>query len=140
MAIDAATESAYEEDAYMILGIIPGEGWQYAHNEDMGRQAQMIEPKFAVTGGDGIDHGHISRGEFPLKGLAFRLDEFAKKYGRLADNNFAAACYNENSLEELQFPHKSEKACPHDCKMWGITSEEWSDAISAALAEKLTDL
>lgn len=60
-AIEHASGLAFEEDADQIVGRIRGE-WQIAHNEDMGRQAQMIEPKFIVHS-DGVDEGHVRRGE-----------------------------------------------------------------------------
>lgn len=50
--IDAAANAAYEEDAEMVVGRIDGT-WQYCHNEEMGRQAQMIQPMYLV-GSSGI--------------------------------------------------------------------------------------
>ncbi len=50
---------------------------------------------------------------------------------------FSEACYDENSIEELQEPHAPENADETDCKTWGITAQEWSEAIEVALTERL---
>jgi hypothetical protein len=60
-AIEHAANLAYEEDADQIVGRIQGK-WQIAHNEDLGRQAEMKEPKFLVHS-DGVDQRHIDGGE-----------------------------------------------------------------------------
>jgi hypothetical protein len=60
-AIEQASVFAYEEDADQIVGRIDGK-WQIAHNEDLGRQAEMKEPKFIVHS-DGVDTRHIKDGE-----------------------------------------------------------------------------
>ncbi|MCE2029308.1 hypothetical protein [Sessilibacter corallicola] len=49
---------------------------------------------------------------------------------------FATACFDMNSIEELEAPHAPENADESDCAEWGITAEEWSQAIEAALNEK----
>ena len=75
------------------------------------------------------------------------LAEYATKWQRPADNNFAVACYNQNSLEELRkakqlYAEEEDGALLYDCAggdmdTWGITaSEEWYDAICAALMER----
>ncbi len=42
--IELAANIAYDEDADQIIGRINGE-WAIAHTEDLGRQAEMSEPK-----------------------------------------------------------------------------------------------
>lgn len=69
----------------------------------------------------------------------FGIDEYAKKWGRDPQNNFSVVSYNMNSLEELKEPHKPKHADKTDCKRWNISPEEWSDAIEAALNQKLAD-
>lgn len=49
---------------------------------------------------------------------------------------FAMACYDMNSIEELEACHASGDADDTDCAEWGITADEWSQAIEAALNEK----
>ncbi len=49
---------------------------------------------------------------------------------------FAEACYNTNNLEELRSPHAPEDADSTDCKTWGITPDEWSQAIEVARLER----
>lgn len=52
---------AREEDARMVVGRISGD-WCIAHWEDLGRQAEMTEPRFTVHGW-GVDRGHLDREE-----------------------------------------------------------------------------
>lgn len=47
---------------------------------------------------------------------------------------FAVACYDTNSIEELQQPGRAD---PADLAAWGITPEQWREAIDAALADRL---
>jgi hypothetical protein len=60
-AIEHAANIAYDEDADQVVGRINGE-WCIAHNEDLGRQSEMSEPKFLVHS-DGVDSRHIENGE-----------------------------------------------------------------------------
>jgi hypothetical protein len=48
---------------------------------------------------------------------------------------FAAACYEENSMEELSLPHTPSDADEADMREWKITAQEWSNAIEAALQD-----
>jgi len=66
-----------------------------------------------------------------------KINEYAAKWGRDRDNNFAAACYSGNSPDELRAA-RSEQPDAVDCRTWGISPEEWRNAIEAALAD-LTD-
>jgi hypothetical protein len=50
---------------------------------------------------------------------------------------FAIACFDTNSIEELQAPHTPADADSADMNTWGITADEWSLAIDAALLERL---
>jgi hypothetical protein len=63
------------------------------------------------------------------------INGFAKLWDRPADNNFAAACYNDNSINELK---KALSDGPDETDMndWGISEDEWTDGIRAALFEK----
>jgi hypothetical protein len=63
------------------------------------------------------------------------IRDYAAKYGRGLDNNFAAACYDDNNLPEL-VAALTEDADPTDCRTWGIKAEEWKDGVYAALHEK----
>ncbi len=53
-------------------------------------------------------------------------------------NSFAAACYDDNTIAELQ-EALSEPADSIDCHAWGITPEEWYEQIKLALAALLED-
>lgn len=61
------------------------------------------------------------------------IREYETKYDRASNNNFAVACYNQNSkqelLESLGSPEQG------DMNVWGISADEWRDAIRAALQE-----
>jgi hypothetical protein len=65
------------------------------------------------------------------------IKQFAEKWQRDIDNNFATACYNDNTIAELEKSHTPADADRGDCKNWGITPQEWSEAIEAALRQKL---
>jgi hypothetical protein len=64
------------------------------------------------------------------------IAEYEEKWDRLAGKNFATACFDQNSIAELESPHAPEDADLDECSNWGITPEEWSDAIEAALNER----
>jgi hypothetical protein len=68
------------------------------------------------------------------------IREYEQKYNREERNNFASACYNDNSVDELLDALVPDvQADETDCKEWGISAEEWRDAISAACEEKIHD-
>lgn len=77
--------------------------------------------------------------------------EYAKRWDRDPHNNFAVACYNDCSVEDLasiliavKNNHNTTAATvadPIDMKEWGISdSEEWLDAIQAASDEMSKEL
>jgi hypothetical protein len=51
---------------------------------------------------------------------------------RIPDDTFAAACYNDNSVEEL-VTALAGPADEADMKAWGLTAEEWREGIELAL-------
>ena len=53
----------------------------------------------------------------------------------IADNTFAAACYDTNTAAELESALQG-PANEQDCAEWGITPEEWFNQIALALAAK----
>lgn len=57
----------------------------------------------------------------------------------IQENTFAAACYDQNSLEELIEALNSTDADESDCKNWGISAQEWKNQIVLAIKEKLED-
>ena len=53
----------------------------------------------------------------------------------IADNIFAAACFDQNTIEELE-QALAGKVDEDDCATWIITPEQWRASIEFALAEK----
>lgn len=53
----------------------------------------------------------------------------------IADNTFAAACFDQNSIEELEAA-LLEQPNETDCAEWDLTAEEWREQIALALKEK----
>ena len=51
---------------------------------------------------------------------------------------FAIACYNYNSLDELKEAASSD-ADATDCKTWKINEQQWKEAVNAALSDMLAD-
>jgi hypothetical protein len=62
--------------------------------------------------------------------------DYAKKYRRPEDTNFALACYEQNTLEELeQAMHGQPDA--QDIATWNLRNNgEWIDAVVSAWADK----
>ncbi len=58
---------------------------------------------------------------------------------KIADNTFAAACYDNNSIEEIRAALAHPKADATDCEEWGITPTEWREQLQQALEAKLAD-
>ena len=63
------------------------------------------------------------------------IREYAAKWNRDPNNNFAVACYNDNSMAELEAAMESGPD-EIDMKNWDISGEEWTDAVTAAHCEK----
>ena len=53
----------------------------------------------------------------------------------IKDSTFAAACYDQNSIAELEAA-LSGPADKTDCENWGISPEQWRAEIAQALDEK----
>lgn len=56
---------------------------------------------------------------------------------RIEDNTFAHACFDQNSIAELEAALARKAADKMDCETWGITPIEWRDQIKLALAANL---
>jgi len=54
------------------------------------------------------------------------------------DNTFAAACYNMNSVEELEQALRDGPDVT-DMKEWGLTESEWREQVTTALNELRQD-
>ena len=65
------------------------------------------------------------------------LTAYADKYNRDHNNNFAVACYDMNSLDELVAATGTPDE--DDCREWGISGDEWRAAIDAAIRQKIED-
>ncbi len=50
-------------------------------------------------------------------------------------NNFAAACYDQNSIEELEDALQHEPDI-YDMKEWGLSESEWVAQIKLAIRMK----
>ena len=61
------------------------------------------------------------------------IREYCDKYNRDPSNNFAKACYENRSIDQLKM------ATFNDPDHSWISITEWSDAIEAALNQKLWD-
>ena len=56
----------------------------------------------------------------------------------IKDNTFAAACYNDNTIAELETALVGD-ADETDMKAWGINQTEWREQIQTALTELKAD-
>ena len=52
---------------------------------------------------------------------------------RIADNTFAAACYDMNTIADLRAMLAGEPD-ETDMQTWGITADQWRDEIKLAIA------
>ena len=50
----------------------------------------------------------------------------------LSDSSFAAACYDQKTVQELQSDFNGD-ADPEACEKWGISPDEWREQIAMAL-------
>lgn len=53
----------------------------------------------------------------------------------IPDNTFAAACYDQNTVEELM-EALSNGPDEQDMRDWSLTADEWRAQVALALAEK----
>lgn len=56
----------------------------------------------------------------------------------IQENTFAEACYNQNTIAELESALKGE-ADTGDMDAWSLTAEEWREQVKAALQAKKED-
>lgn len=52
--------------------------------------------------------------------------------------SFAVACYDTNSIEDLK-NSLNIGADAIDCKEWGISENEWNEAVNAAISDLQAD-
>ena len=67
------------------------------------------------------------------------IKKYAAQYARDAENNFAVACHDQNSTQEL-LDSLDALPDPSDEKSWGLVAGEWRAAIVAALRERGHDV
>lgn len=53
----------------------------------------------------------------------------------ITENTFAAACYDQNSVEELQAVLANGPDA-NDMREWNLTADEWTDQVKLALETK----
>lgn len=58
---------------------------------------------------------------------------------KIADNTFAAAVFDQNSVEEIKDALARPEADATDCAEWGISPAEWRQQLQMALDAKLAD-
>lgn len=56
----------------------------------------------------------------------------------IAENTFAAACFDQNSAKELQAALTNGPDAS-DMRDWGLTAEEWNAQVHQALKAKIED-
>jgi hypothetical protein len=56
---------------------------------------------------------------------------------RIEENTFAAACYNDCSIDQLKASLKRRAADKSDCAAWNIKPREWRNSIKLALSVKI---
>lgn len=56
----------------------------------------------------------------------------------IKENTFAAACYDQNSAEDLKLALKNGPDTA-DMAEWKLTADEWKDEIELALVEKMAN-
>jgi hypothetical protein len=76
------------------------------------------------------------------------IAEYANENGFDVNNNFAVACYDQNSIKELacietrmyDTNNIGSIVDEGDCRTWGITPVQWIAGVRAALRQKESDL
>lgn len=71
--------------------------------------------------------------------IAGNIRDYARQYGRDESNNFAAACCDQNSTQEL-LDSLDALPDPNDEQTWNLQPGEWRAAIVAALRERGHDV
>jgi hypothetical protein len=61
------------------------------------------------------------------------------KLTEIPDNTFAAACYDQNSIADLEEALRNGPDAT-DMHTWGINEQEWKEQIEQAIAAKREDL
>lgn len=68
------------------------------------------------------------------------LAEYAEQWGRDLEHNFAVTCYERYTVRELEQilarAHAPNADDRQDMRTWGLTPEEWNEALSAAWLTK----
>lgn len=54
-------------------------------------------------------------------------------------NGFAEACYDMNTVADLEFAMTQRQADKTDCETWRITPTQWRAAIAEALDAKIVN-
>ena len=67
------------------------------------------------------------------------LADYARKWHRDPLRNFAMACYEQWTMEELCAAAAAEPDAT-DMQRWFLSAEEWYDAVNAALLERHSTL
>ena len=57
----------------------------------------------------------------------------------IPDNTFAAACFSDNTIKELEEALLRGKADHADMKAWDINATQWREQIQIALTEMKAD-
>lgn len=58
---------------------------------------------------------------------------------KIESGSFAEACYDNNSIPELQAALKMRRADRIDMKEWNLSATEWRNQIKNALENKIAD-
>ena len=58
---------------------------------------------------------------------------------RIESNTFAAACYDMNSIADLEHALTFDEADATDCATWNITPAQWREQIELALTSLRED-
>lgn len=74
----------------------------------------------------------------PMLSQPFGFFATAKNAERIQPGSFAEACYDSNSISELQ---QALRGAPDktDMKAWGLSESEWRRQIKIALDNKIAD-
>jgi hypothetical protein len=59
---------------------------------------------------------------------------------KIEPNSFAHACIEQNTLEELREARLYGPADEADCRVWGLTPEQWKQQLEQAIAYKESEL